>query len=134
MRRFTLALLLALAPAAALAAGLDLGVDQAARVTLSASAHDVIIGNPAIADVTVSDSRHLIVVGKSFGITNLVVADATGRTIYNTQVVVGGTDDGRVTMFRGPAVSNYACAPRCEMTTPPAAPAAAPPPSQNHAS
>ncbi|MFI4974387.1 MAG: pilus assembly protein N-terminal domain-containing protein [Caulobacterales bacterium] len=114
MRRLSLALLLALAPGVALAAGLQLGVDQAARVTLPRPAQDVIIGNPAIADVTVADSRHLIVVGKTYGITNLVVADATGHTMYNSQIVVGGTDDGRVTVFQGQTSSDYACSPRCE--------------------
>lgn len=100
----------------ALAQSLPVRIDQAARVTLSGSARDVIIGNPAVADVTVIDGRNLIVTGKGYGITNLLVLDGRGRTILDRQIIVSASDDGRVTMYRGPGLYNYSCSPRCERT------------------
>jgi hypothetical protein len=117
MRRLPLALLLAvLAPATALAQSLAVNIDQAARVTLSRSAKDVMVGNPGIADVTVLDERHLMITGKAYGVTNLMVADASGRTIFSRQVVVSAPDSNRISLYRGPDVYNYACSPRCERT------------------
>src|SRR6185312_11597766 len=84
-----LALSLALAPAAALAGSLEVPLDQSAFVALPGPAHNVIIGNPAIADVSVPDQRHLIVTGKGAGVTNLVVTDAAGRPIFDRTIVVG---------------------------------------------
>lgn len=98
------------------AQSLPIRIDQAARVSLSGTARDVIVGNPAVADVTVIDGRNLIVTGKGYGITNLLVLDGRGRTILDRQIVVSASDDGRVTMYRGPDLYNYACAPRCERT------------------
>lgn len=119
MRRFlTLAAaLVALSAAApAMAQSLPIRIDQAARVVLGGTARDVIIGNPAVADVTVLDGRTLVVTGKGYGITNLMVVDGRGRTILDRQIIVSANDDGRVTMYRGPDLYNYACAPRCERT------------------
>ncbi len=119
MRR-PLALLAALAvlatSAPAVAQGMPVRIDQATRVTLAAPARDVFIGNPAVADVTIIDGRNLLVLGKSYGVTNIVVLDARGRTILDRQIVVSAVDDGRVSFFRGPDVYNYACSPRCERT------------------
>lgn len=119
MRR-PLALLAALvvvtASGPALAQGLPVRIDQASRVTLPAPARDVFIGNPSVADVTIIDGRNLLVLGKSYGVTNIVVLDARGRTILDRQIVVSASDDGRISFFRGPDVYNYACSPRCERT------------------
>ncbi|HRD46591.1 MAG TPA: pilus assembly protein N-terminal domain-containing protein [Caulobacter sp.] len=119
MRRFpglvaTLLVLFVALPAAA--QNMPIRIDQAARLVLSGSARDVIIGNPAVADVTVLDGRTLVVTGKGYGITNLIVVDGRGRTILDRQIIVSASDDGRVTMYRGPDLYNYACAPRCERT------------------
>ena len=84
-----------------------------------ADTRDVLLhgsGNPAIADVSVIDSRHLLVMGRSYGVTNIVVTDARGRTIFNQQVVVSAPDQDRVSFYRGPNLNNYACSPRCERT------------------
>jgi len=117
MRRLALTLMLAaLAPAAAFAESLAVNIDQGARVTLPRPAHDVMVGNPAIVDVTVLDDRHLMVLGKSYGVTNIMIADNTGRTIFSRQVVVSAPDDNRVSVYRGADVYNYACSPRCERT------------------
>lgn len=116
-------LLVLLTAAATLAAGglaraqgMPVRIDEATRVTLPAPARDVFIGNPSVADVTVVDGRNLLVMGKTYGVTNIVVLDARGRTILDRQIVVSASDNGRVSFYRGPDVYNYACSPRCERT------------------
>jgi hypothetical protein len=119
MRSLTLALTLAALGStalsgAALAASMGVPLDQAVIVTLSAPAHDVVVGNPAIADVTVSDQRHLVVTGKTSGVTNLVVNDMAGRIIFSRQIVVSSSSGDRVAMIQGPQITSYACAPMCQ--------------------
>jgi Pilus formation protein N terminal region len=114
MRQLLLSLALALAPAAALAASLSVPLDQSALITLPTPARNVIVGNPTIADVSVSDQRHIIITGKGQGITNLVITDAAGRTIFDRQIVVGGSSADRVALINGATITRYACAPTCE--------------------
>jgi hypothetical protein len=114
MRQILFSLALALAPSVTLAASLGVPLDQSALISLPAPARDVIVGNPAIADVSVSDQRHIIVTGKGPGVTNLVVTDAAGRTIFSRQIVVGGSTADRVAMISGATITHYACAPVCE--------------------
>lgn len=97
------------------AQSLSLPIDQAERIALRGAARDVIIGNPAIADVTVVDERNLVITGKGYGSTNLIVLDAAGRTLVNRQILVIA-DEGRVSFYRGSAISSYSCSPRCERT------------------
>ncbi len=111
----TLAFVLAL-PIATSAQTVRVVIDQAARVRLSKPVHDVVVGNPAIADVTVMDSRHLLIIGKGVGITNLMVTDEGGRTIVTRQVAVGAPNSGHVSIYRGGDVAEYACAPLCQKT------------------
>src|SRR5579863_724463 len=117
MRHIALALALALAPAAALAATLGVPLDQSVRIGLRTQAHDVIVGNPAIADVTVADPHHLIVTGKMGGVTNLIVTDAVGRTIFDRQIVVSASTGDHVALIKGPEVVSYACAPSCAVVS-----------------
>ncbi|HEY5107123.1 MAG TPA: pilus assembly protein N-terminal domain-containing protein [Caulobacteraceae bacterium] len=116
MRLQLLTLLILAAPSCALAAGLAVDIDQAARITLARPAREVIVGNPAIADVTMLDGRHLIVTGKSYGVTNLVVADQSGRTIFSREIVIGSSGPNHVSLHRGMDVADFACSPRCERT------------------
>lgn len=130
MRRLLLALsamVLLAAPAAAQT--LSVRADQAVRIALPAPAKDVAVGNPQIADVMVLDERNILVVGKGYGTTNVVALDRSGRLILDRVVVVSATDAGKVTVYKGTSASQYACAPRCEMTeTDDAAPAGRPRP------
>ncbi|HEY1427443.1 MAG TPA: pilus assembly protein N-terminal domain-containing protein [Caulobacteraceae bacterium] len=120
MRTLALTLALALAPVAALAATLAVPLDQSAFVSLPGPAHNVIIGNPAIADVAVADQRHLIITGKGAGVTNLLVTDASGRPVFDRQIIVGADAGGRVTMINGGQVTQYTCAPQCQAASGPA--------------
>ena len=114
MRKLALSLALALAPAAALAASLGVPLDQSAFVTLPAPAHNIIVGNPSIADVQIADQRHIIITGKGQGVTNVVVTDASGRPIFDRSIVVGGDYGGRVALISGGQIATYTCSPVCE--------------------
>jgi hypothetical protein len=48
------------------------------------------------------------------GVTNLIVTDERGRTIFDRQIVVGATAGDRVSLINGGNVISYACAPACE--------------------
>ena len=138
MRSLALASILALAPVAALAASLGVPLNQSVLVSLPAPARNVFLGNPTVADVTMSDQRHVVVTGKTGGVTNLIVTDERGRTIFDRQIVVSTAANGdRVSLINGGNVISYACAPSCEQVgdaqaqalgsaPPPPAPAAAP--------
>ena len=118
MRLLVLALIAAVTPTWALGASVAVNIDQASRITLGHPAHDVIVGNPGIADVTLLDGRHLLVTGKSYGVTNLVVTDQAGRTMLSRQIIVGSPSVGEVSLHRGMEVADFACSPRCERTSP----------------
>src|SRR3990167_7372059 len=105
MRRLLLSLTAGLALlATASQAGaptLSVPIDQSARLLLPPGARDVMIGNPAIADLNVIDGRSVVVLGKGYGVTNLLVIDALGRTVLERQIVVSGPNSGRVSVIRG---------------------------------
>ena len=115
MRRLCLSalagLLLAL-PAAGQA--MTLGLNQSAKVRLSAPARNVVVANPAVADVSLLGPQDLVIIGKGYGAADVVVTDAQGRTLFDRQVTVRSPDTGQVTVFRGGETRTFACAPRCE--------------------
>jgi hypothetical protein len=115
MRKLALASILALAPAAVMAASLGVPLNQSVMVNLPAPAHNVFLGNPTVADVTMSDQRHVVLTGKAGGVTNLIVTDLRGRTIFSREIVVSLTAGGnRVSLINGGNVISYACSPDCE--------------------
>ena len=116
MRRLLLGLTASLLAFPAMAQTLSVRTDQAVRVALSAPAKDVAVGNPEIADVMVLDERNILVLGKGYGTTNVIALDRSGRLILDRVVVVSAADAGKVTVYKGSSASQYACAPRCEVT------------------
>lgn len=129
-RPFILGLAAALLPLSAFAAVFNVPVDQARRLPFTGIAASVSPGNPAIADVNVIDERTILVVGKKAGVTNLIVLDRAGRTLFNEQVLVSEGDASTITVSRGGATATYACAPTCQQvggtTAAPSAAASAP--------
>jgi len=81
----------------------------------------IMVGNPAVADVVVETAGILFLVGLQPGETNLYVLDAAGRTLLETDVVVGRTGPRQVTVNRGVAEANLSCNPRCSPIANPAA-------------
>lgn len=120
--RFVIPLVVAaLAAASTAQAAVRVPVNQAMRVSLRGQAADVIVGNPAIADVNVLDGRTVYLVGKQTGVTNLVILDGAGRTLFSDTVVVGnatgagGSDT--VTIARGRTMQDVSCTPVCASVT-----------------
>ena len=97
-------------------------IDQNTLVELRAPAGSVVIGNPSIADVSLMSPRRVAILGRSYGVTNLIVTDRMGRTIWREVVNVAPVETGRVSLYRGPVVNNFACSPRCERTAMPGEP------------
>ena len=112
------ALMVAATPISALAAPLSVPVDQVRKVPFAGLASSVSPGNPAIADVNVIDEQTILVVGKKPGVTNLIVLDRAGRTLFNDRVVVSAGDGNAVTISRGGKTTVYACSPQCSAATP----------------
>jgi len=107
-------LFLAAANGLALAETLSVGVDEAKLQRLERDAATVIVGNPLIADVAVHDTSFLVVTGKTYGTTNMIVLDASGKEIASYDVNVTTSGSHAVTLHRGAARVSYTCAPRCE--------------------
>ena len=110
-----LAGLLALAAGPALADALIVPIDHSIRLGVPGAAASVLVGNPAVADVTVVDSRTVFVLGKGYGQTDVVILDRLGQTLYSSEVIVSAISGGRVSVYRGPARTDLACAPGCEV-------------------
>jgi Flp pilus assembly secretin CpaC len=109
--------LAALADAApGLAGAVSVHIDQNTVVNLAAPAGDIVVGNASIADVSLINPHRLAILGRSYGLTNVVVTDRMGRTIFQQEINVQPAPMGRISLYRGAVVSNYACSPRCERT------------------
>ena len=104
-----------LRPADALAAeeGISVVIDRAKVMRISRPADTVIIGNPVIADATIQDNQTLIITGKSFGVTNLIVLDASGNAIADETVTVTTANDDVVTLYKRATRETLSCTPDC---------------------
>ena len=109
----TVLALLVAGPAGAQSRAMNVEIDRSARVALTGAAASVIVGNPEIADVTVVDASTLFITGKGYGVTEVVVVDAIGRTVFQNQVVVTGGGAGALRVWRGAQVTEMACAATC---------------------
>lgn len=89
-------------------------VDHAKVMRISRPAATVIVGNPGIADATVQDSQTLVITGKSFGVTNIIVLDASGEPIADALLTVQGDQVNAVTIYRRNDRISYSCSPNCE--------------------
>jgi hypothetical protein len=97
-------------------AALDVHIDENTVVDLAAPAGNVVIGNPAIADVNLINPRRMAILGRSYGLTNIIVLDQMGRAIFRREINVAAAPTGRISLYRGVYVNNFACAPHCERT------------------
>jgi len=78
----------------------DLNHTQLLRLPYAATA--VVVGNPEIADVAVHSTDTLLILGRSYGSTNVIAMDASGRVIINQNILVSAQDRaGRVRVFEG---------------------------------
>ncbi|KKB76719.1 hypothetical protein VW35_18405 [Devosia soli] len=95
-------------------APIEVNVNMARVLRISAPASTVIVGNPGIADVTIQDPQTLILTGKSYGQTNLIVLDGQGQPIADTLLDVVQMQAGVMTVYQGQSRTTLACAPVCQ--------------------
>jgi Flp pilus assembly secretin CpaC len=120
--RQILSFALAAASAAALAVpafaadALSVPIDQAVRVDVGGFVNSVVIANPGVVDVRVVDSHTFYLMGNGYGATNVVALDRDGRSVYSSEVVVSSPNAGRVSIYRGSARTDMACASSCQVS------------------
>lgn len=95
-------------------APINVNVNMARILRISAPAATVIVGNPGIADVTIQDPQTLILTGKSYGQTNLIVLDSRGEPVADTLVEVVQMSAGIMTVYQGQSRTTLSCAPTCQ--------------------
>lgn len=95
-------------------------LDHSTRLALRGSAASIVVGNPNIADVTVVDSHNVYVQAKAYGMTNIVVLDSLGRTLYADDIKVEPAGNN-VSVYHGLAKADFACSPRCQTSAAPQA-------------
>jgi len=94
--------------------GINVVLNHARIVKLSAPAATVIIGNPEIADATVRDSRTLVLTGRGFGQTNLVILDQGGNPILDERIAVSRENGTALRIYRRAEIETLSCEPYCE--------------------
>lgn len=83
------------------------------RISLSAPAGSVIVGNPDIADVNVVDSHTVYIVGKGFGNSGVTITGRDGRPLYDGEVTVTAAQKGAITVYKGLKPSLMVCSNIC---------------------
>ena len=114
-----LALLTGCGPAAA--DNLSVTIDHAKVMHISRPADIVIVGNPGIADATIQDQQTLIITGHSFGSTNLIVLDASGKAIAEETLTVQPSSENIVSVYKPNDAKrltreSFSCTPDCSPT------------------
>ena len=94
---------------------LTVNVDQAQVLKLPERIATIVVGNPLIADASLQSGGILVITGKSYGSTNLLVLDRSGRVLMDKTVqVLGVAGDSLVVVYKGMERESYSCAPNCE--------------------
>ncbi|MBA3069368.1 MAG: hypothetical protein FP825_12930 [Hyphomonas sp.] len=99
---------------AAFAEQLFVEASKTIPVRINGAASSIVIGNKNVADVAVHNEQLLFVTGKSYGTTNLLVFDKTGRQIYSSDVLVTTSSSNLVTINRAGQSYTYDCSPNCK--------------------
>ncbi len=83
-------------------------------VKLPGPASSIIVGNPNIADISVQSVDTIFVVGRGYGETNLIVLDAQGNTMMDTNLqVVNTLSPHGVRLYNAKSRETYSCIPYC---------------------
>jgi pilus assembly protein CpaC len=69
-------------------------LNKARPIDLPAATHDVVIGNPAIADVVVRAPTQIFITGHAIGDTNVFFLDARGQLLRRVEIHVGPDAEG----------------------------------------
>jgi hypothetical protein len=89
--------------------------DQAKILHLTGQPGTIVVGNPSIADVTVEGER-VVLMGRSYGVTNIIILDHDGEQLAALDVTVQITDKNAVHVFKAGGRMSLVCAPVCEQT------------------
>jgi len=120
LKSLLLGVLLSAAALPALAAQVNVPMNETSVVHIDGTPSTIIVGNPMVADVTLVDGSTLVLHGRLFGNTDVTVLDADGAELMNIELSV--TDDwrGGLTLHTGatqPGVRaasiNYVCSSNC---------------------
>ena len=102
---------------AATAQEISVETNKTVPVRVTGSAASIVIGNKNVADVAVHDEHLIFITGKTFGTTNLMIFDKSGKQIMSSDVVVTANASNLVTINRSGASYTYDCAPECRSVT-----------------
>jgi Flp pilus assembly secretin CpaC len=106
--------------AAVAAEALSVTIDHAKVMHISRPADIVIVGNPGIADATIQDQQTLIITGRSYGSTNLIVLDSSGKAIVEETLTVEPSNDNVVAVYKTVdkrlTRQTFSCTPDCSPT------------------
>jgi hypothetical protein len=105
--------LLVAAPARA-AEAIDVQIDNAKLMSLPERTATIVIGNPTIADVSLQGGGVLVVTGKSFGSTNFLALDRSGKVLAEHQLVVRAAAGHIVSVYYGVERATLSCNPQCQ--------------------
>ena len=89
-------------------------LDQAELVPVPEKVVTLAIGNPIVADVTLIAGNLMVVIGKSYGSTNIVAYDRSGRALLSRQIEVQGPAGYIGMVHRGLDRNSYSCTPSCD--------------------
>jgi hypothetical protein len=89
--------------------------DQAKILQFTGRPGTIVVGNPSIADVTVQGER-VVLMGRSYGVTNIIILDQDGKQLAALDVTVQITDKNAVHVFKAGGRMSLVCAPVCEQT------------------
>jgi len=101
-------------PVSSTGTAITVHLDQARVLELPERTSTLVVGNPLIADASVQPGGVLVITGKSYGATNLVALDRSGRTLLEHVIEVQGPRDNIVVVYRGIERESYSCMPYCE--------------------
>ena len=85
-------------------------------IRLPEAAGAVVVGNPDIADISVHSSDTLFLIGRGYGNTNLIILNASGQTIMDSDInVVSPRARNNVKVYLGNNSERYTynCSPYC---------------------
>ena len=114
LRLSTILTFAALSGSAMASDSVSVAVDQARVLHVDSAAASVVVGNPAIADAVLKDANTVFIIGRTFGVTNLLFVDGSGKEVANVQVSVGRLSSASVTLNKGSGQYTYACASGCD--------------------
>jgi Flp pilus assembly secretin CpaC len=101
-------------PVSSTGGSITVHLDQARILQVPERTATLVVGNPLIADASVQPGGVLVITGKSYGATNLVALDRSGRTLLDHVIEVQGPRDNVVVVYRGIERESYSCMPNCE--------------------